>query len=197
MKRLFTYFLLAASVFTVGAQDLSHSLKHQPLHEIYANNTSAVCSSILPSATINFLENRVEDGEDYDFEMANDMINYAKKFLGTRYRRGGKTPSGFDCSGFTSYVFRQFGYSLGASSRDQALQGQAVAKEDVLPGDILVFNGRRIGGAVGHVGIAIAYDHDKDEITFIHSANGGGIRIDKTSAPYYKARYIGARRMLK
>lgn len=197
MKRLFTYFLLAASVLAAGAQDLSHSLKHQPLHEIYANNTGAVCSSILPSATINFFENRTEDSEDYDFEMANDMINYAKKFLGTRYRRGGKTPAGFDCSGFTSYVFRQFGYSLGASSRDQALQGQAVAKEDVLPGDILVFNGRRIGGTVGHVGIAIAYDHDKDEITFIHSANGGGIRIDKTSAPYYKARYIGARRMLK
>ena len=195
MKKFMTYLLVSAAAITASAQQVSHELEHQPLHEIYANNMSAVSSSVIPAATLNFLESR--ETEEYDFEMANDMINYAKSFIGTRYRRGGKTPAGFDCSGFTSYIFRQFGYTLGASSRAQALQGSPVAKEDVLPGDILIFNGRRIGGAVGHVGIAIAYDHDKDEITFIHSSNSGGIRIDKTSAPYYKARYLGARRMLK
>lgn len=168
--------------------------KCKGIEEIYAENTSALASYILPAPELEHLDSGVCN---YDYRLADDLIEYAKQFMGTRYRRGGKTPSGFDCSGFTGYVFRQFGYLLGASSSVQALQGDEVMKEDVLPGDLLLFNGRRVGSNVGHVGIAIAYDHDTGEITFIHSAIGGGIRIDKTSSPYYKLRYLGARRIIK
>lgn len=129
--------------------------------------------------------------------MANDLLAYAKKFMGTRYVRGGKGPKGFDCSGFTSYVFRQFGVALGASSRDQYLQGDKVDRLAVQPGDLLFFKGRAAkSSTVGHVGIAIEADPETGVITFIHAATSGGIRIDKTSAPYYAARYIGARRVL-
>lgn len=192
--RIQAYFIAAIVALGATAQEVEHNLQGTPLHEIYASNMSSVTDALIPSATLNFLETRTED--DYDYALANDMIEYAKTFIGTRYRRGGKTPAGFDCSGFTSYIFCEFGYSLGASSSAQALQGVAVETEDILPGDLVIFNGRRAGGRVGHVGIAIDYDHETGVVTFIHSAISGGIRIDKTSQPYYKARFLGARRVL-
>lgn len=137
------------------------------------------------------------DEENEHMRLAQDILDYANTFIGTRYRRGGKTARGFDCSGFTSHIFKEFGYSLGASSRDQYLQGLEIGrKSDILPGDLLFFGGRAGGKRVGHVGIAIDYDPGTDEVTFIHSAISGGVRIDTTSAPYYTRRYIGARRVI-
>lgn len=135
--------------------------------------------------------------ENEHIQLAQDILDYANTFIGTRYRRGGKSTRGFDCSGFTSHIFKEFGYSLGASSRDQYLQGTEIdQKSDIMPGDLLFFGGRAGGKRVGHVGIAIDYNPDTDEVTFIHSATSGGVRIDTTSAPYYKRRYIGARRVI-
>ncbi len=128
--------------------------------------------------------------------MIADMISYAKKFIGTRYVRGGKSPKGFDCSGFTSYVFKQFGYSLSASSAAQYNQGDKIERDEVMTGDLLFFTGRNSrSGRVGHVGIAIDNNPETGEITFIHAAISGGIRIDRISAPYYAARFIGAKRV--
>ncbi len=133
-----------------------------------------------------------------DFQdMVSDLLSYAKTHLGTRYVRGGKTPKGFDCSGFTSHVFSQFGTSLGASSAAQFTQGVKIERDEVMPGDLLFFTGRSASSKrVGHVAIALDNDPQTGEITFIHAAIGGGIRIDKMSAHYYKTRYLGARRVL-
>lgn len=127
---------------------------------------------------------------------AQDIITYAHRFLGRPYRRGGKGPNAFDCSGFTSYVFRHFDTRLGASSRDQYLQGEAVATSDVRPGDLLFFSTRRAGKTVGHVGIAVDVD-DAGKISFIHAAIRGGIRVDTyPDGGYYSHHYIGARRVI-
>lgn len=149
---------------------------------------------IVPAAGMELIEDL--DGED-NTAMLNDMIAYAKRFIGTRYVRGGKSPKGFDCSGFTSHVFKQFGYSLNASSSSQYGQGSKVERDEIAAGDLLFFTGRNSrSGRVGHVAIAIDNDPATGEITFIHAAISGGIRIDRISAPYYSARYIGARRIL-
>ena len=149
---------------------------------------------IVPTAGMEILDD-IEDGDNA--EMLADMIAYAKRFIGTRYVRGGKSPKGFDCSGFTSHVFKQFGYSLNASSSAQYGQGTKVERDEVEAGDLLFFTGRNSrSGRVGHVAIAIDNDPVTGEITFIHAAISGGIRIDRISAPYYAARYIGARRIL-
>lgn len=129
-------------------------------------------------------------------QLAADILDYANTFIGTRYRIGGKTPKGFDCSGFTGYVFNQFGYSLSASSRAQFSDGRAVPDNEIQAGDLVFFNGRARNGRVGHVGIAISADPLTGVITFIHASVSGGIKIDRTDAPYYSARYIGARRIL-
>lgn len=160
----------------------------------YASVSKTNPFEIVPAAGMTLFD----DSDDSETAlMAADMISLAKKYIGTRYVRGGKSPKGFDCSGFTSYVFRQFGYQLGASSGDQYSQGTQISREEISKGDLLFFTGRNSrSGRVGHVGIAIDNNPVTGEITFIHAAISGGIRIDRISAPYYSARFIGARRVL-
>ncbi len=73
-------------------------------------------------------------GEDLQRELlAGEITTYANSFLGRPYRRGGKGPKAFDCSGFTSYIFRQFDTPLGASSRSQFQQGKPIDRQDIRP----------------------------------------------------------------
>ncbi len=135
--------------------------------------------------------------KEKEHPLVQEVLRYAHSFMGRPYRSGGKGPAGFDCSGFTSYVFRNFDISLGASSRAQYTQGVEVDTEDIRPGDLLFFGGRRSGTTtVGHVGIAVDVD-SRGTVTFIHSANRGGIRLDRyPDGGYYSRRFIGARRVL-
>jgi len=149
---------------------------------------------IVPAAGMEILGD-IEDSSA-DFAMIDDMLNYARKFMGVRYVRGGRSPKGFDCSGFTSYVFSQFGYQLSPSSSTQYTQGKKVSRDEVQPGDLLFFTGRASrSGRVGHVAIAVDADPVSGEITFIHAARTG-IKIDKITAPYYASRFLGARRVI-
>ena len=119
------------------------------------------------------------------------VVSLAKQYLGYNYVSAGKSPStGFDCSGFTSYVYKQFGVSLSGSSSGQANAGTHVSKSDLEPGDLLIFNNSS-NSSVGHVGIYIGDDE------FIHAANGSkGVITTSLSSSYYEARYVDARRVL-
>lgn len=130
-------------------------------------------------------------------EKAMTVINYAKKFIGCRYRSGGKGPQVFDCSGFTGYVFRNFGYEMGASSRDQFLQGTDVSRDEVQPGDLMFFGGRGGKGRIGHVALVVDVNPDTKVIKFIHASSNVGITINQfPDGGYYSNRYIGAKRIL-
>ncbi len=131
---------------------------------------------------------------DKDAALVSDLLDYASTFKGTRYRRGSSSPTGFDCSGFTSYVFAKFGYDLCRSSRQQINDGQNVDKEDLKPGDLVFFNGRSRGSRIGHVGI-VTEVKDNGKFEFIH-ASSTGVRISESEEPYYKARYVGACRVV-
>lgn len=125
-----------------------------------------------------------------------DLLNYARSFTGLRYRRGGKTTAGFDCSGFTGHVFGEFGIKLPADSRSQYTQGDAVERHDLRPGDLVFFTGRSAAsGRVGHVGIVTSVDDATGRFRFIHSANSSGITESSSTEPYYRRRYLGARRV--
>lgn len=123
------------------------------------------------------------------------LIVYARKYTGTPYRRGGKGPNRFDCSGFMQYVFNRFSYSLNASSASQYLQGISVPDEKIRRGDLVFFKGRNSRRAtVGHVGLVTEVYPD-GRFKFIHASTSRGIREDWSNAPYYAQRYMGARRI--
>lgn len=119
---------------------------------------------------------------------ASEIVAYAKKYLGSKYIHGGNTPSGFDCSGFTQYIYKHFGYSLSRSSSSQAGNGIAVNRNSIKPGDIICFSGSSKSKKVSHVGINIGGGR------FIHAANSrkGVItsRIDGDGYFYVCARRI-------
>lgn len=171
---------------TVSAEDAAEE------ELTYASVSRTNPFEIVPAAGMELLDDLGGGNSD----MVADMISYAKKFMGTRYVRGGKSPKGFDCSGFTGYVFRQFGYNLSASSAAQATQGVQIKREEAEPGDLLFFTGRNSrSGRVGHVGIVLDNDAVTGEITFIHASVSSGISIDRVSAPYYAKRFLSVRRV--
>lgn len=139
---------------------------------------------------------QLDTGKTYIVEI-NCLIQTAEKHLGTPYRYAGKTPAGFDCSGFVYYCYGStLGIKMPASSTDYVHFGQAVSKDSAKPGDIIVFKGYNAGGTgPGHVGMIT--EITANEIYFIHSANRGGIRYDKLSQKYYKDRFLFIRRVLR
>lgn len=127
--------------------------------------------------------------------VVSNLMGFAKKHLYIRYRSGGTTPKGFDCSGFTRYCFSKFGISLPHSSAAQGHVGEAIDKAQAQPGDLIFFKGHSAGGSrIGHVGMITEVVGDR--IKFIHSAWNGGIRYDYLHASYYQRRFMGVRRVV-
>ncbi len=118
-----------------------------------------------------------------------EIVAYAKNYLGSKYVYGGSSPSGFDCSGFTSYVYKHFGYSLSRSSSAQSGNGRAVGKENLQEGDIICFARNSGSHKIGHVGIYIGSGK------FIHAANSRkGVIISNVSGDGFY--YVCARRII-
>ncbi|MEF3303260.1 C40 family peptidase [Paenibacillus sp. GYB003] len=109
--------------------------------------------------------------------------------IGVKYKSAGATPSGFDCSGFTMYIFNKIGIELPHQSKSQATKGSWVDKKDLRPGDLVFFN--TDGKGISHVGIYLGDDE------FIHSATDDGVVKNKLSEKYYKNRYVTARRVIE
>ena len=89
------------------------------------------------------------------------VISEAMKHIGVPYRWGGKTPKGFDCAGFTRYVFSKFGVLLAPSAAPQYKMGIPVPKDSLAVGDLVFFAGRRNMKTIGHVGIVTAVVDDQ------------------------------------
>lgn len=127
--------------------------------------------------------------------MISDLLKEARKHLGKPYRHGSKGPNSFDCSGFSSYVYRQFGYSISPASKAQYFEGTKVDRKSLREGDLVFFNGRNMNNGVGHVGIVVSADNNTGEFKFIH-ASIKGVKISECEG-YYAKRYIGARRIIE
>jgi lipoprotein Spr len=115
------------------------------------------------------------------------MDQYAG-WKGVRYRLGGSTKKGIDCSGFVQRTFReQFGLELPRSTYEQQEMGKSISRTSLRTGDLVLF---RAGSTGRHVGIYIGNDQ------FVHASTSNGVMISSMNEPYWKKRYNEARRVL-
>lgn len=117
-----------------------------------------------------------------------EISGTALALRGTPYRDGGADTTGFDCSGLVWYVFAQHGLAVPRTVSAQAGAGSKIDAADVRPGDLLFFATTSSGPS--HVGIAIGGD------SFVHAPSSNGVvRVERLSAAYWSARFLGARRL--
>jgi len=121
--------------------------------------------------------------------IAYSVTGTALSLRGAPYKNGGSDPSGFDCSGFVRYVFSQHGVAVPRTVTEQFHAGKPVDQPHVEAGDLVFFT--TVAPGASHVGIAIGGDE------FIHAPSGAGqVKVERMSAPYWAARFVGARRVL-
>ena len=129
----------------------------------------------------------------YDTAFLDQLISTASENIGTRYRSGGITREGFDCSGLMCYTFSSYDIKLPRSSIDMAAHGSKIDTQNAQKGDLIFFktNGRR---QINHVGMVV--EVLDGEIKFIHSATHGGVIISSTKESYYQRNFAQVNRVL-
>lgn len=129
--------------------------------------------------------------------LADQVIAYARTFTGTPYKLGASGPSLFDCSSYTRYVFKHFGFDITAYSAVQFREGREVPSyKDLKKGDLVFFGKKGSVRNIGHVGIVVSVDKEKGGFTFIHASVSQGVVEQSFNHPYFMMRYMGARRIL-
>jgi cell wall-associated NlpC family hydrolase len=132
---------------------------------------------------------------DLETTVRNDIVGFAKNYIGSIYRYAGRSPqTGFDCSGFTHFIMKSFGVSVSASSAAQSMQGELIKLKDVQPGDLIFFK-RSSRGRISHVGMVVS--NDDRGILMIHSSSSRGVVIDNlTHSKYWRPKIHAARRVI-
>lgn len=122
------------------------------------------------------------------------LLNEARSYLGTRYRFGGSSRAGIDCSSFVLKSFNAIDIQLPRTSRDQSLLGEYVFPGELRKGDLLFFSQR--GNRISHVGIVESIDEETGKVYFIHAASSLGVTISSLDDPYWKKRFKRAKRII-
>ncbi|MCD7973004.1 MAG: C40 family peptidase [Candidatus Azobacteroides sp.] len=124
-------------------------------------------------------------------------MKYAHKFNGTKYRYGGKNPkTGFDCSGFICYVYKEINVQLPPSSRELSKKGKNISLNKVKAGDLLFFKGsNKKNKKVGHV--ALVTENKSGKIKMIHATTSKGVITETyNSSSYWTSRFLFAKRII-
>lgn len=166
------------------------TVKHNPPNKTYPAPSTGRRAQSGNNADISDVKKKrnLKSGDDLESRTRNEIVSYARKFLGVRYQYGGRNPRGFDCSGLTCHVMSAFNLELPPTSSLQAVSGRKISWKNTLPGD-LIFFGK--GGRVNHV--AIVTQNHNGKVFVIHSTVSKGVKIDEiTNNSYWRPRIMGA-----
>ena len=166
-------------------KELLSDKKTEETNRSSANRESATTVSSVTTQTTT--ESTAEENSK-----GQEIVEYAKQYLGCPYVYGGSGDKSFDCSGFTMYVYKKFRYTLSHSATAQSKVGTYVAKEDLQAGDLVFFLDYETMDGIGHCGIYIGNGE------FIHASSGSGycVKISNLLTGSYNTRYATARRLI-
>lgn len=195
-----TLFLTSVSLVAVSQTNTSTLSAHQRAHRHQLANVKnskldrTVVDEIIQEEVVK-RETEVSSLSASSQKLITDILAEANRHIGKPYRHGMKGPNAFDCSGFTSYVYKQFGYTISPASRIQYTDGVKVDRKTLRKGDLVFFTSRSSGRNVGHVGMVVSADNETGSFKFIH-ASIRGVKISSSDEAYYAKRYVGARRII-
>ena len=135
---------------------------------------------------------RIKDNGD--FPLATAVVNHARAFNGVKYRYGGITEKGMDCSGLVYVAFKKENVMLPRISKDMAKTGDAISLKEVRKGDLLFFRTNKNKNEINHVGLVI--NSGLNHIEFIHSTTSKGVITSTLKEPFWNNSFIEARRIL-
>lgn len=164
--------------------------------DLLSDNKSGTTNRSGETLTRNIEENNDTESGNNNVETKSskgeEIVAYANQYLGCSYVYGGSGPSTFDCSGFTMYVYKHFGYSLSHSATAQSYEGTAISKENLQVGDLVFFSDYQTLEGIGHCGIYIGNGE------FIHASSGSGycVKVSNLLSGSYNTRYVTARRLI-
>ncbi|KXN98472.1 hypothetical protein LS48_10255 [Aequorivita aquimaris] len=138
-------------------------------------------------------ENTSEDSEESPKEIKKGIIDYAKTFQGTRYKFGGTTDAGMDCSGLVYTAFQKENITLPRISRDMATKGILISFKDIEEGDLVFFK-TSSRNTINHVGLVV--EAKRGEVKFIHSTTRAGVIISSLDEDYWKKAFVEVRRVI-
>ncbi|OEY72747.1 C40 family peptidase [Salegentibacter salarius] len=127
-------------------------------------------------------------------EKVYNIISNAKSFEGTRYKYGGTTKRGMDCSGLIYTAFLEEDIAIPRTSRAMSLEGERLYIKEVNPGDLLFFETNKNRKVINHVGLVV--EIERDDIYFIHASTSRGVIVSSLSEPYWNGNFVMARRIL-
>lgn len=156
-----------------------------------------VLSFSMPLLLTALVASIASDPEPADHSLSSEatidsLLCVAHRLQGTPYRSAGKDEAGFDCSGYTRYVYGELGLKLNASAATQFAQGVEVHPDSLQQGDLLFF--QKKDGRIFHVGLYVGEEAGKK--AFLHASSSRGIVKDYLEAPYFAQRWKGARRII-
>ncbi len=138
-------------------------------------------------------ENASEVIEESSKEIKKGIIDYAKTFEGTRYKFGGTTDAGMDCSGLVFTAFQKENITLPRISRDMATKGILISFKDIEEGDLVFFK-TSSRNTINHVGLVV--EAKRGEVKFIHSTTRAGVIISSLDEDYWKKAFVEVRRVI-
>lgn len=187
------YIIASAANIREGATTESEKLATLPYKtQVTLLSTREDWYLVRAGTTIGYIRcDLISSEEPKDNTFGDQVISVAKKYLGTPYRSGGASPSGFDCSGFTMYICKNFGYSLPHSASGQmSAIGTSISRADLQAGDLVFFDCNGGSGRANHVGIYAGNGQ------MIHApVPGQSVCYASISSGYFSSRFVGARRL--
>lgn len=189
-----------SSIITSKSEAMKRGIYKAPENRKIAQKTKVLQQKQeVKKATVG---NKINDKNDDDYVISIDdssymvkqLINTASENLGAKYKSGGTTPEGFDCSGLVYSTFKRFDITLPRSSFEMAKIGRILDEHDIQKGDLIFFttNGK---STINHVGLVT--EVNDEEIKFIHSSTQKGVIVSSTKEPYYGNNYAQANRIIE
>lgn len=143
----------------------------------------------------------IDSKDDTDFTpstdnyLAEQLVNNAMQFEGVRYRGGGTTPAGMDCSGMVTAAFRVFDLQLPRSSHEMAKEGVEIDLSEVKKGDLLFFKNNSRRSVINHVGLVTEVTAE-GEVKFLHASSSSGVIVSSMNEAYHKRTFVQANRVI-